>query len=145
MRAADVTGAPGEPVRSRGQPRAPLAPAGEGTVELRGPAASLVEYMEQSRDIPTATSFRTIPVTVLDARRRELNLALTTAGKQIKVSFTHLIGYAIARAAAEMPEMSAHFARTEQGRPARVDSGVHLGLAVDSRRKDGTPLPGGAR
>ena len=117
---------------------APVAPAGEGTVELRGPAASLVEYMEQSRDIPTATSFRTLAVTVLDARRRELNLGLTTAGKQMKVSFTHLIGYAIARAAAEMPEMCAHFARTEQGRPARVDSGVHLGLAVDSRRKDGT-------
>jgi 2-oxoglutarate decarboxylase len=75
---------------------------------------------------------------VLDARRRELNLGLSTAGKPIKVSFTHLIGYAIARAAAAMPEMSAHFARTEQGKPARVDSGVHLGLAVDSRRKDGS-------
>ena len=115
VRAADVTaaahGTPAAPARSA----APAAPAGEGTVELRGPAASLVDYMEQSRDIPTATSFRTVPVTVLDARRRELNLGLTTAGKQIKVSFTHLIGYAIARAAAEMPEMSAHFARTEQG------------------------------
>jgi 2-oxoglutarate decarboxylase len=138
VRAADVTaaanGTPGAPTRST----APVAPAGEGTVELRGPSASLVDYMEQSRDIPTATSFRTVAVTVLDARRRELNLGLTTAGKQVKVSFTHLIGYAISRAAAVMPEMSAHFARTERGKPARVDSGVHLGLAVDSRRKDGS-------
>jgi 2-oxoglutarate decarboxylase len=107
-------------------------------VELRGPAAALVDYMEQSRDIPTATSFRTLAVTVLDARRRELNLGLSSAGAKMKVSFTHLIGYAIARAATEKPEMSAHFARTEQGRPARVDSPVHLGLAVDSQRKDGS-------
>ncbi|MDQ6848298.1 MAG: multifunctional oxoglutarate decarboxylase/oxoglutarate dehydrogenase thiamine pyrophosphate-binding subunit/dihydrolipoyllysine-residue succinyltransferase subunit, partial [Candidatus Dormibacteraeota bacterium] len=139
VRAVDVSASaatPSQPAQPKGA--APLAPAGGGVVELRGPAASLVEYMEQSRDIPTATSFRSIAVTVLDARRRELNRGLTTAGQQIKVSFTHLIGYAISRAAAEMPEMSAHFARTEQGRPARVDSGVHLGIAVDSRRKDGT-------
>jgi multifunctional 2-oxoglutarate metabolism enzyme len=117
---------------------APVAPAGGTTVELRGPAAALVDYMEQSRDIPTATSFRSLPVSVLDARRRELNRGLSSAGREMKVSFTHLIGYAIARAATEMPEMCAHFARTEQGRPARVDGGVHLGLAVDSRRKDGS-------
>ncbi|HSP65275.1 MAG TPA: multifunctional oxoglutarate decarboxylase/oxoglutarate dehydrogenase thiamine pyrophosphate-binding subunit/dihydrolipoyllysine-residue succinyltransferase subunit, partial [Candidatus Deferrimicrobium sp.] len=138
VRAGDVTAALQGRSAAPPKPTAPLAPAGDGTVELRGPAASLVDYMEMSRDIPTATSFRTIAVTVLDARRRELNLALSTAGKQVKVSFTHLIGYAICRAAAEMPEMSAHFARTEQGKPARVDSGVHLGLAVDSRRKDGS-------
>jgi 2-oxoglutarate decarboxylase len=141
VRAGDVTpsaNGPARPAEARAASPAPVAPQGEGTVELRGPAASLVDYMEQSRDIPTATSFRTIAVTVLDARRRELNLGLTTAGQQIKVSFTHLIGYAIARAAAELPEMSAHFARTEQGRPARVESGVHLGIAVDSRRKDGS-------
>ena len=137
IRRADVAAArPGE--AARGPAPAPSAPPGAQTVELRGPAAALVEYMEQSREIPTATSVRTLPVTVLDARRRELNLGLSTAGKGFKVSFTHLIGYAIARAAAEMPEMCAHFARTEQGRPARVEGGVHLGLAVDSRRKDGT-------
>ncbi|MDQ6856305.1 MAG: multifunctional oxoglutarate decarboxylase/oxoglutarate dehydrogenase thiamine pyrophosphate-binding subunit/dihydrolipoyllysine-residue succinyltransferase subunit [Candidatus Dormibacteraeota bacterium] len=138
VRAADVTAASKGPAAAPAKSAAPVAPAGEGTVELRGPAASLVDYMELSRDIPTATSFRSVAVTVLDARRRELNLGLTTAGKHLKVSFTHLIGYAISRAAAEMPEMSAHFARTEQGKPARVDSGVHLGLAVDSRRKDGS-------
>ncbi len=134
VRAADVAaGGAASPTDD-----APAPPAGAAVVELRGPAASLVEYMEQSRHIPTATSFRTMAVTVLDARRRELNLGLSTAGQQVKVSFTHLIGYAISRAAAEMPEMTAHFARTDKGRPARVDSGVHLGLAVDSRRKDGS-------
>jgi 2-oxoglutarate dehydrogenase E1 component len=144
VRSADVkaAGAAGPVTTPAGTPApsgaAPAVPAGATVVELRGPSAALVDYMEQSRDIPTATSFRTMPVTVLDARRRELNLGLATSGKGVKVSFTHLIGYAIARAAAEMPEMCAHFARTEQGRPARVEGGVHLGLAVDSRRKDGT-------
>ena len=59
---------------------------------LKGGAAALARYMEQSLEIPTATSFRTLTVTVLDARRRELK-----AGTR-KVSFTHLIAYAIARA-----------------------------------------------
>lgn len=145
VRSADVTAAPpaGTVAAAAGPPAGSVsapAPArdGEGIVELRGPAAALVDYMEQSREIPTATSFRTLPVTVLEGRRRELSLGLATAGREMKVSFTHLIGYAIARAAADMPEMCAHFARTEQGRPARVEGTAHLGLAVDSRRKDGT-------
>ncbi len=139
VRAGDVAAANGPTAAAAPPPStAPVAPAGGETVELRGPAAALVDYMELSRDIPTATSFRNLAVSVLDARRRELNLSLTTAGKQMKVSFTHLIGYAVVKAAAEMPEMCAHFARTDEGRPARVEDGVHLGLAVDSRRKDGT-------
>ncbi len=139
VRSGDVvTPTPGNGPAARPRRDSPPAPAGEATVELRGPAAALVEYMEQSRDIPTATSFRTMAVTVLDSRRRELNLGLSTAGSRAKVSFTHLIGHAIARAASEMPQMCAHFARTEQGRPARVEGAVHLGIAVDSQRKDGS-------
>src|SRR5438132_1405138 len=91
------------------------------------PAGSaLVEHMERSRDLPAATSFRTIAVGVLDARRRELNTALSAASASGKVSFTHLIGYAIAKAAVEKPEMTAHFARTADGKPARVPGGSHL-------------------
>ena len=60
------------------------------------------------------------------------------AGNAGKVSFTHLIGYAIARAAAASPAMTTHFARTDDGKPARVPGPAHLGLAVDSVRKDGS-------
>ena len=129
IRRADVLGGGGQ---------AATVPEGAATEPLRGPAAALAGYMEQSREIPTATSFRTIAVTVLDARRRELNLALKSAGQEVKVSFTHLIGWAVARAAQEMPEMCASFARDAAGKPVRVLGGVHLGLAVDSRRKDGS-------
>jgi multifunctional 2-oxoglutarate metabolism enzyme len=75
-------------------------------------------------------------VGTLDARRRQINTAL--AFSNAKVSFTHLIGYAIARAAGASPAMTAHFARTDDGKPARVPGAAHLGLAVDSVRKDGS-------
>jgi multifunctional 2-oxoglutarate metabolism enzyme len=111
---------------------------GEAAEPIRGPAAALVDYMERSRDIPTATSFRSVAVDILDARRRQLNSALAASGRPGKVSFTHLIGYAIARAAGASPAMTTHFARTKDGKPARVPGPAHLGLAVDSVRKDGS-------
>jgi multifunctional 2-oxoglutarate metabolism enzyme len=99
---------------------------------MKGGAAALARYMEESRSIPTATSFRTLTVTALDARRRELK----AAGR--RVSFTHLIAYAIARAAHDMPVMADHFAAID-GRPHRVRDGqVNLGLAVDVEKRDGT-------
>jgi 2-oxoglutarate dehydrogenase E1 component len=120
------------------QDATPRVEEGDDVEPLRGPAAALVDHMERSRDIPTATSFRTISVATLDARRKELNVARSAAGQSGKVSFTHLIGYAIARATVETPEMTAHFARTPDGKPARVRGGPHLGIAVDSKRRDGT-------
>ncbi len=99
---------------------------------LRGGAAALVRYMEQSRSIPTATSFRTLDVGTLEARRGELKQA------GIKVSFTHLIAYAIVRAAERMPVMANHFEEID-GKPHRVvDERLNLGLAVDVEKRDGT-------
>jgi multifunctional 2-oxoglutarate metabolism enzyme len=108
-------------------------PAAAGSERLKGGAAALARYMEQSLEIPTATSFRTLAVTVLDARRRELK-----AGAR-KVSFTHLIAYAIARAGTDdMPVMANHFEQIE-GKPHRIEDGqVNLGLAVDVEKKDGS-------
>jgi 2-oxoglutarate dehydrogenase E1 component len=99
---------------------------------MRGGAAALARYMEQSRSIPTATSFRTLTVTMLDGRRRELK-----AGPR-KVSFTHLIAYAIARAGEDMEVMGNHFEEVD-GKPHRVlDGQINLGLAVDVEKKDGS-------
>ena len=108
------------------------APAAETATELRGGAAMLVHYMEESRSIPTATSLRTIAVGELDARRRQLK----DAGA--KVSFTHLIAFALAKAAGELPVMADHFAQIA-GKPHRIrDGAVNLGLAVDVEKKDGS-------
>jgi 2-oxoglutarate dehydrogenase E1 component len=99
---------------------------------IKGGAAMLVRYMDESRSIPTATSFRTITVAVLDARRRQLK----DAGH--KVSYTQLIAYAIARAASDLPVMATHFDEID-GKPHRVDDdAVNLGLAVDVEKKDGS-------
>jgi 2-oxoglutarate decarboxylase len=111
----------------------PAPAAREATAApIRGPAATLARFMEESRGIPTATSFRTIEVDTLDARRR----ALKDAGR--KLSFTHLIAWAIVQAARDMPVMTNSFEERD-GKPHRIaPAGVSLGLAVDVERKDGT-------
>ena len=126
---ADVLAA----AEGNGKAATPVAPAEARAEPLRGGAATLARYMDESRSIPTATSLRSIAVTAMDARRRELK----AAGR--KVSFTHLIAYAIAKAATEeMPVMAHHFEERE-GKPHRVDDGqVNLGIAVDVEKKDGT-------
>jgi 2-oxoglutarate dehydrogenase E1 component len=110
------------------------APDGRGSdTLLKGGAAMLARYMDESRSIPTATSFRTITVTAMDTRRKQLK------GGGQKVSFTHLIAYAISQAAThDMPVMTHHFDNSD-GKPHRVDDGqVNLGIAVDVEKKDGT-------
>ncbi len=121
----------GESGAANGSATATAPGRGESQL-MKGGAAALARYMEQSRSIPTATSFRTLTVTVLDGRRRELK-----AGPR-KVSFTHLIAYAIARSAQEMTVMANHYEEVE-GKPHRVlDGQVNLGLAVDVEKKDGS-------
>jgi 2-oxoglutarate dehydrogenase E1 component len=112
---------------------APAAAAPSGAQPIRGGAAALARYMDESRSIPTATSFRTLTVSVLEQRRAQLK----DAGQ--RVSFTHLIAYAIARVATEdMAVMAHHFAEVD-GKPHRVDDGAcNLGLAVDVEKKDGS-------
>jgi 2-oxoglutarate decarboxylase len=122
--AAANGGTTGAPAKAAAKPA--------GAQLLKGGAAMLARYMDDSRSIPTATSFRTLTVSVLDARRKQLKQA------GLKVSFTHLIAYAIAQAGAEMPVMAHHFAEID-GKPHRVDDGaVNLGLAVDVEKKDGS-------
>ncbi len=77
------------------RPRAPRPGRAAGAQPIRGGAAALARYMDESRSIPTATSFRTLTVSVLEQRRAQLK----EAGH--RVSFTHLIAYAIARVATD--------------------------------------------
>ncbi len=111
---------------------AAAAPQDAEVKPIRGPAATLARFMNESRDIPTATSFRSVPVDTLAARRA----ALKGAGK--KLSYTHLIAWALVQAAREWPVMTNSYAE-DGGKPQRVvPGGVSLGLAVDVERKDGT-------
>ena len=96
----------------------------------------LAQAMNESRSMPTATSFRTVPVDTLDAKRKALNGALKDRG--MKVSFTHLIAWAIVKAAREWPVMGRTYEERD-GKPFVVEPGaVNLGIAVDVERKDGS-------
>src|SRR3984893_16461178 len=117
------------------------APAQSPTraIPPRGAAAALVKYMQESLQVPTATSFRTVRVDVLDQRRRQLNQAIQAAGRPEKLSYTHLIAFALTRAVKDVPSMAVTFDRVD-GNPARVARGVQRGLAVDVQRQDGSRM-----
>jgi 2-oxoglutarate dehydrogenase E1 component len=118
-----------------GAAAAPRAEAGE-TKPLRGPAAMLAQAMNESLTVPTATSFRTLPVDTLDAKRKAINGALAERG--IKVSFTHLIAWAIVEAAKEWPVMTRTYSERDGKAHVTSGAGVNLGIAVDVERKDGS-------
>jgi 2-oxoglutarate decarboxylase len=129
-----VTPTPPKPAELPTSPVPRVAPP--GAVPITGPAARLVANMTDSLTVPTATSFRDISATTLDTRRKALNAQLASSGK--KISFTHLIGYAIVQAAKRFPVMT-HVFQDIEGKPHRVDAGaIGLGLAVDVEKKDGT-------
>jgi 2-oxoglutarate decarboxylase len=104
--------------------------------QLRGPAAMLAKAMDESRAVPTATSFRTIAVDTLDAKRKAINAQLKERG--LKTSFTHLVAWAIVEATKDVPVMVRSFAERD-GKPYAIEKGpVNLGIAVDVTRKDGS-------
>ncbi len=106
-------------------------------VPLRGPAARVVGNMETSLEVPTATSVRAVPAKLLVDNRTVLNnhLARSRGGK---VSFTHLIGWAVVQAVKAMPEMNDAFV-TVDGKPSvRKPAHVNLGLAIDLTKPDGS-------
>src|SRR4051812_453475 len=104
---------------------------------IRGAAARIVQNMEASLAVPTATSVRTVPARLLEVNRKVLNGYLGRTG-QGKVSFTHLIGYAVVKAVATVPNMNSTF--TRDGDQPEVVRHEHLGLgiAVDVEKKDGS-------
>jgi len=122
--------------RTDANPVRPLPPGAKVT-PLKGRPASLVGYMEQRPDYSDRDEFRTLQVGSLEARRSELNAALKAAGRDEKISFTHLIAFALVRAAEENPAITTSF-RRDGDVPSKVEGAINLGLAVDAQRKDGT-------
>jgi multifunctional 2-oxoglutarate metabolism enzyme len=127
-------------VKTAAPAKAPAATASEPDIEripIRGPALKIVENMEASLAVPTATSQRRIPVKLLDENRRLINRHLQAAGHR-KASFTHLIAYAILRALEQFPQMNDGFAVIDD-QPSRLKrASVNLGIAIDLEKKDGT-------
>lgn len=122
------------PVRST--TKIPLGPNDQLQV-LSGVSERIVTNMEQSLNVPTATSLRSVPVKVLDENRKVLNHYLAKNRKG-KVSFTHIIAWAIVRALVKYPQLNDSFTYVD-GKPNRIKRGsINFGLAVDVTRKDGS-------
>jgi multifunctional 2-oxoglutarate metabolism enzyme len=109
----------------------------DGGEPLRGAAARIVQAMEASLQVPTATSFRVVPARLLEVNRDVLNSHLRRR-RGGKVSFTHLIGYAVVKAIGAMPAMSSIYVERDSKPHVRHPEHVNLGLAVDTRRPDGS-------
>ena len=130
--------APADPRSSQAGAKPATTPVEKSdTVTLKGPAARVVSNMETSLDVPTATSVRAIPAKLLIDNRVVINNHLKR-GRGGKVSFTHLIGYAIVQALKAMPVMNAAYTEVD-GKPAVIrHPHVGLGLAVDVEKADGS-------
>src|SRR5437868_1769806 len=108
----------------------------EQMIPMRGASARVAQNMEASLAVPLATSQRTIPVKVIDENRRIINQHRTVVGKS-KVSYTHLIGWAIVKALKAYPGLNHAYAEN-QGQPFRlVREQINLGIAVDVAGRDG--------
>ncbi|MEW2387623.1 multifunctional oxoglutarate decarboxylase/oxoglutarate dehydrogenase thiamine pyrophosphate-binding subunit/dihydrolipoyllysine-residue succinyltransferase subunit [Streptomyces venezuelae] len=112
------------------------APAGPEFVTLRGPAAAVAKNMNASIEVPTATSVRAVPVKLLFDNRIVINNHLKRA-RGGKISFTHLIGYAMVQAIKAMPSMNYSF-QEKDGKPTLVKpEHVNFGLAIDLVKPNG--------
>ncbi|WP_220451162.1 multifunctional oxoglutarate decarboxylase/oxoglutarate dehydrogenase thiamine pyrophosphate-binding subunit/dihydrolipoyllysine-residue succinyltransferase subunit [Nocardioides dongkuii] len=104
---------------------------------LRGAPARTAQNMDASLEVPTATSVRSVPVKLLWDNRTVINNHLARA-RGGKVSFTHLIGYALVKAVKSMPEMNNGF-EVRDGKPNLVTPAhINLGLAIDVPKPDGS-------
>lgn len=123
------------------EPKKKLAPeTTEPSVEvnpIRGAALKIVENMEASLSVPTATSQRRIPVKLLDENRRLINKHLQESDRG-KASYTHLIAWALLRALDQFPQLNDGYDVVD-GSPARLRRpNINLGVAIDITKKDGT-------
>jgi 2-oxoglutarate dehydrogenase E1 component len=115
---------------------APEAPAGADLQPLRGAAGRIAENMQASLSIPLATSQRTIAVKVMDENRRIINQHRTLIGRS-KVSYTHIIGWAVVKALDSLPVLNYAYAERDGQGHRVVRPEVNLGIAVDVSGKDG--------
>ncbi|MEU9584088.1 multifunctional oxoglutarate decarboxylase/oxoglutarate dehydrogenase thiamine pyrophosphate-binding subunit/dihydrolipoyllysine-residue succinyltransferase subunit [Streptomyces werraensis] len=125
-----------KPVPAKKAEPAGEAKGGPEQVTLRGPSAAVAKNMDASLELPTATSVRAVPVKLLFDNRIVINNHLKRA-RGGKISFTHLIGYAMVQAIKAMPSMNYSYAKVD-GKPTLVKpEHINLGLAIDLVKPNG--------
>lgn len=119
------------------KPETPAANDQPTYTVLRGAPARTAANMDASLTVPTATSVRAVPVKLLWDNRTVINNHLARA-RGGKVSFTHLIGYALVQAVKAMPSMNVGYDVID-GKPNLITPAhINLGLAIDIPKPDGS-------
>ncbi len=137
-KAAEPASGTTNPVPKESRPAAPTTASDEPTYTvLRGAPARTAANMDASLTVPTATSVRAVPVKLLWDNRIVMNSHLKRA-RGGKVSFTHIIGFALIKALRSMPEMNVGYGVVD-GKPNLIQPAhINLGLAIDMAKPDGT-------
>ncbi|WP_370968452.1 multifunctional oxoglutarate decarboxylase/oxoglutarate dehydrogenase thiamine pyrophosphate-binding subunit/dihydrolipoyllysine-residue succinyltransferase subunit [Amycolatopsis sp. cg9] len=126
-----------KPAAAKAEPKADAKKEELESKQLRGAAAAIAKNMDASLSVPTATSVRAVPAKLMADNRIVINnhLKRTRGGK---ISFTHLIGYAMVRALKDFPNLNRHYQQID-GKPfAITPEHVNFGLAIDMKGKDGS-------
>ncbi|MBE8520070.1 multifunctional oxoglutarate decarboxylase/oxoglutarate dehydrogenase thiamine pyrophosphate-binding subunit/dihydrolipoyllysine-residue succinyltransferase subunit [Amycolatopsis sp. H6(2020)] len=126
-----------KPAAAKAEPKAEAKKEEPESKQLRGAAAAIAKNMDASLSVPTATSVRAVPAKLMADNRIVINnhLKRTRGGK---ISFTHLIGYAMVRALKNFPNLNRHYQLID-GKPFAVTpEHVNFGLAIDMKGKDGS-------
>src|SRR3984957_12279928 len=110
--------------------------SGDQLVPLRGPALRIAENMTASLSMPVATSQRVMPVKVIDENRRLINERRSMSGNS-KISYTHLVAWAIVKAVEKVPALNQAYSENGDESFRITHRNVNLGIAVEVAGKDG--------
>ena len=137
-KATPVAAALSAPVTSNAT-RIPALLEGDAVTPLSSIGGKIAQNMEASLNVPTATSVRSVPVKALEENRRIANIFLARKRRN-KLSFTHILAWAVVKAAEKYPNMKNSYG-VQDGLPVKIErGGINLGLAVDTTRKDGSRI-----
>ncbi|MCP1387376.1 multifunctional oxoglutarate decarboxylase/oxoglutarate dehydrogenase thiamine pyrophosphate-binding subunit/dihydrolipoyllysine-residue succinyltransferase subunit [Corynebacterium sp. TA-R-1] len=139
--AAAATSKPSKPVKAKPKTspldRIASVETTPGETQLKGAFKAIAKNMNESLEVPTATTVRDMPVKLMFENRALINdhLKRTRGGK---ISFTHIIGYAIVQATKLHPDMNKSYREEEKKSFAVQPEHINLGLAIDLPQKDGS-------
>ncbi|NUN08745.1 MAG: multifunctional oxoglutarate decarboxylase/oxoglutarate dehydrogenase thiamine pyrophosphate-binding subunit/dihydrolipoyllysine-residue succinyltransferase subunit [Ignavibacteriaceae bacterium] len=115
----------------------PIPDDGDDLKVIAGSASKILDNMESSLSIPTATSQRSIPVKLLEENRISLNSFLQKNSRE-KISFTHIIAYAIITAIKKFRSLNNAFTVIDEKPHLIRRKSINIGIAIDVERKDGS-------
>ena len=125
-----------EPSPEKKPSKEPSVPESAELEKIKGVASKIVENMDDSIYVPTATSLRVLPVKMMTEDRALINTHLQKTGR--KASFTHLIAWALIRALKEFPNINSYYTEKDGTHYRVKPESVNLGIAVDLESKDGS-------